>query len=49
LFVIQNAVVTGSAFGGRGAEGLLSRKTKINVAFPATIEDVVDDNRRLDE
>jgi hypothetical protein len=43
LFVIQNAVVTGSAFGGGGAEGLVSGKTKIHVAFPGTVEDVIDE------
>jgi hypothetical protein len=43
LFVIQNAVVTGSAFGGGGAEGLISQKTKINVEFPATVKDVVNE------
>ncbi len=43
LFVIQNAVVTGSAFGGGGAEGLISQKTKINVEFPAIAQDVVDE------
>lgn len=43
LFVIQNAVVTGSAFGGGGAEGLISQKTKINVEFPATVQDVVNE------
>lgn len=43
VFVLQNAVVTGSALGGGGAEGLLDQKTTINVRFREAVQDVVDE------
>ncbi|HVC96406.1 MAG TPA: beta-galactosidase trimerization domain-containing protein [Pirellulales bacterium] len=43
LFVLQNATVTGSALGGGGAEGLVHQRTKLNVEFPADVDDVVNE------
>jgi hypothetical protein len=43
LFVVQNAVVTGSAFGGGGAQGLIDRKTRVHVEFPGNVNDVVNE------
>ncbi|MFP4055741.1 MAG: beta-galactosidase trimerization domain-containing protein [Candidatus Brocadiia bacterium] len=42
-FVLQNAEVTGSAYGGGGVEGLIEKKTTITVAFPAPVRDLVDE------
>ncbi|NQT36449.1 MAG: beta-galactosidase trimerization domain-containing protein [Planctomycetes bacterium] len=43
VFVVQNAVVTGSALGGGGAEGLISREAKVNVQFTATVKNMVNE------
>jgi len=42
-FVLQNAVVTGSAEGGGGVEGLIQKKQKITVSFPKPVSDLIDE------
>jgi len=42
-FVLQNAAVTGSAYGGGGVEGLIKKKQKITVSFPAPVRDLIDE------
>jgi hypothetical protein len=43
VFVVQNAAVTGSAFGGGGAEGLVNQSTGIEVRFAGRVHDVVNE------
>jgi hypothetical protein len=43
VFVVQNAEVTGSVFGGGGAEGLRSQIVPIQIELPAEVADVVDE------
>jgi len=43
VFVLQNAIVTGSAVGGGGVEGLIDQKTKINIVFREDVHDVADE------
>jgi hypothetical protein len=43
VFVLQNAAVTGSAFGGGGAQGLIDQKVKITVELASAVKDAVDE------
>jgi hypothetical protein len=43
VFVIQNEMVTGSALGGDGSEGVVDQKTPIQLGFAGTVHDVVDE------
>jgi hypothetical protein len=43
VFVLQNVPVSGSAFGGGGAEGLVERQFPIQVEFPAEATDLVNE------
>ena len=43
LFVVQNAVLMGSSLVGGGAEGLIGQETRINLEFPVTVHDVVNE------
>ena len=42
-FLVQNAVVTGSPTGGGGVEGLSRGETKVTVAFPRLVSEIVDE------
>ena len=43
IFVLQNAVVTGSATGGGGVEGLIHKRTQLTIAFPGQVPHIVDE------
>jgi hypothetical protein len=43
VFVVQNAAVTGSIYGGGGVEGLSTRALPIEVELSAPATDVVDE------
>ena len=42
-FILHNAEVTGSAVGGGGVEGLLTKKTPITVTFARPVRDLLDE------
>jgi len=42
-FVLQNAPVTGSAYGGGGVEGLIEKKQKVTVKFRRPVPDLTDE------
>jgi len=42
-FILQNAAVTGSATGGGGVEGLLTKKTPVTVTFASRVRGLIDE------
>lgn len=43
VFVLQNAVVTGSVLGGGGVEGLIDQKARLDIWFREGVKDMVDE------